>query len=80
MAYTDREKRAKKALRHLYPFLIENLTPNIRHELYAKDMLTWQEQQTIGECSHTLSATPPEFLEGNPVCDHILSSGYSAFI
>ena len=49
MAFTDREKLAEKALKRLYPFLIKNLNPDVRHELYARDMLSWQEQQTIGE-------------------------------
>ena len=45
---TQREKAAEKALKRLYPFLIKNLPPDVRHELYARDMLTWHEQQTIG--------------------------------
>ena len=49
MALTDREKAAEKALKHLYPFLIKNLHPDVRNELYARDMLTWHEQQTIGK-------------------------------
>ena len=49
MAFTDREKLAEKALKRLYPFLIKNLNPDVRHELYARDMLSWMEQQTIGE-------------------------------
>lgn len=49
MAFTDREKGAQKALKRLHPFLIKSLSPDVRHELYARDMLTWHEQQTIGE-------------------------------
>ncbi len=51
MAFTDKEKLADKALKRLYPFLIKNLNPDVRNELYARDMLTWQEQQTIGNYS-----------------------------
>lgn len=53
MAFTDREKAAQKALRRLYPFLIKSLNPEVRNELYARDMLTWHEQQTIGEFINT---------------------------
>lgn len=49
MAFSDREKAAEKALRRLYPTLIKKLSPDVRNELYARDMLTWHEQQTIGE-------------------------------
>ena len=48
MAFTAREKAAEKAVRRLTPFLIKNLNPDVRHELYARDMFTWLEQQTIG--------------------------------
>lgn len=50
MSFTDWEKAAEKALKRLYPFLIKKLNPDVRNELYARDMLTWQEQQLIGEC------------------------------
>ncbi len=49
MSFTDREKASDKALKRLYPFLIKNLHPDVRHELYARDMLTWHDQQTIGK-------------------------------
>lgn len=49
MAFMDREKAAEKAVKRLYPFLIKSLNPDVRHELYARDMLTWQEQQEIGK-------------------------------
>lgn len=54
MSFTAREKAAEKALKRLYPFLIKSLNPDVRHELYARDMLTWQEQQDIGmyKCAH----------------------------
>lgn len=50
MAFTVREKAAEKALKRLFPTLIKSLNPDVRNELYARDMLTWHEQQTIGEC------------------------------
>lgn len=49
MAFSEREKAAEKALRRLYPFLIKSLSPDVRNELYARDMLTWHEQQTVGK-------------------------------
>ena len=48
MAFTEQEKAAEKALRRLDPFLIKKLHPDVRNELYARDMLTWHEQQTAG--------------------------------
>lgn len=48
MAVPDKAKAVSRALRRLQPFLVKNLTPDVRHELYARDMLTWHEQETIG--------------------------------
>ena len=48
MALFNEEKAVSKALRRLQPYLVKNLSPDVRHELYAKDMLTWHEQETIG--------------------------------
>ncbi len=49
MADREREKAASKALRRLTPFLVKNLSTDVRHELYARDMLTWHEKDTIGK-------------------------------
>ncbi len=49
MSLTEREKTAEKALRRLTPSLMKGLSPDIRHELYGRDMLTWNEKERIGE-------------------------------
>ena len=49
MAEAEKEKAVTKALRRLTPYLIKNLSTEVRHELYARDMLSWHEKDTIGE-------------------------------
>ncbi len=49
MSYSDREKAAEKALRKLTPALMRGLSANVRHELYGRDMLTWNEKEKIGK-------------------------------
>jgi len=49
MAEAEKEKAVTKALKRLTPYLIKNLSPDVQYELYARDMLTWHEKDTIGE-------------------------------
>ena len=49
MSFTEREKAADKALRRLTTTLMRGLSPDIRHELYGRSMLTWTEKEKIGE-------------------------------
>jgi len=48
MSFTEREKLADKALRKLTPTLMRMLSADVRHELYARDMLAWAENERIG--------------------------------
>lgn len=45
--FTPREKAAQKALKRLHPVLMRMLSPDVRHELYGRDMLTWNEKERI---------------------------------
>ena len=48
MSFTEREKAAQTALRHLNKALYKNLSADIRVDLYGKDILTWSENERIG--------------------------------
>lgn len=48
MSFTEREKAAETALRHLNKTLYKKLSADIRIDLYGKDVLTWSENEKIG--------------------------------
>ena len=48
MSFTEREKAAQKALRHLNKAFYKMLSADIRIDLYGKDILTWNENEKIG--------------------------------
>ena len=48
MAFTERERAHQKAFKRLYPVLMRMLSPDVRHDLYGRDMLTWTEKQRAG--------------------------------
>ena len=47
MALSQREKDAETALRRLTPVFDKWLSPDVRVELYGRDMLTWHENERI---------------------------------
>ena len=47
MAFSQREKDAEKALRRLTPVFDKMLSPDVRVDLYGRDMLTWHENERI---------------------------------
>ena len=49
MADPEKEKAVSKAIKRLHPYLVKNMSADVRHELYARDMLTWHEKETIGK-------------------------------
>ena len=48
MAFTEREKAAEKALRHLTKTFYRMMSADVRIDLYGKDILTWNENEKIG--------------------------------
>ena len=48
MSFSEREKAAETALRHLNKVFYKKLSADIRIDLYGKDILTWNENERIG--------------------------------
>ena len=45
---SEKEKALEKAIRRLTPVFMRKLSPDVRHELYGRDQLTWMEYERIG--------------------------------
>ena len=45
---SEKEKALEKAMRRLTPVFMRKLSPDVRHELYGRDQLTWMEYERIG--------------------------------
>ena len=56
MALSQREKEADTALRHLTAAFHRMLSPDVRIELYARDILTWNENEKIKGTLRVLSS------------------------
>lgn len=51
MTTTDRERTVERAMRRLTPAFHKHMNAkDVRHELYARDQLTWVENERIGAC------------------------------
>ena len=48
MSSSEKEKALDKAMRRLAPVFMRKLNPDVRHELYGRDQLTWMEYERIG--------------------------------
>lgn len=48
MSSSEREKALDRAMRRLTPTFMRKLSPDVRHELYGREQLTWMEYERIG--------------------------------